>query len=45
MIRKVWKILKWDDLFHEASLLEALGHQTVTYQNIEIAQFSYYFYK
>ena len=41
-IRKVWRIRKWDVLFHEASPLEALGLQTVTkYQNIENAQFTY----
>ena len=40
-IRKVWRIRQWDDLFHEASLLETLGLQTGTYQNIENAQFIY----
>ena len=40
-IRKVWRIGKWDDLFHEASPLEALGLQTVTYQNIENAHLTY----
>ena len=40
-IRKVWRIRKWDDLFHEASPLEAPGLQTATYQNIKNAQFTY----
>ena len=40
-IRKVRRIRKWDDLVHEASPLDALGLQTVTYQNIENAQFTY----
>ena len=39
--RKVWIIRKYDDLFHEASPVEALALQTVAYQNIENAQFTY----
>ena len=38
---KVWRTQKWDDVFHEASPLEALGLQTVTYRMIENAQFTY----